>query len=331
MVTRFPEKFPEEEIFVRLTQEANQALAFAQEESRRLSHKVVGTEQILLGLIAEETGLAAQALKSKGMNLKNTRSEVERILSGGSTVGDSEIPFSPTAKQSLKLSLEAALKLGHQEIDTGHLLLGLIYQGRQGEGVAVWILHNFKVDLEKLEQQILLHLKDSKLAKASMIRCTAGGPALSSYEPLDLVSSEIATRLIYWLISWVDTRKLGRVFSSNTGFKLPNGDILALGISFISRELLKQNPRTYTELAPDLVIEIKSSNQQLLSLQAKIQRLLNLGVLVGVLVAPDDRTVIIYRANGEVTLLTDGDTLTIPEVLPGWKLPVSNVWPPGFD
>lgn len=171
--------------------------------------------------------------------------------------------------------------------------MGLIHQGRQGEGVAVWILRNFKVDLQKLEQQILEHLKDSNLAKPRTISWIANGANFSSYHPLDLVSGEIGARLIYWLVSWVNSRRLGHVLSSNTGFKLPNGEVLALGISFISSERLKHSPRSYTELAPDLVIEIKSSKQQLLALQANIQQLLNLGVLVGVLVDPDDRTVII--------------------------------------
>jgi Uma2 family endonuclease len=72
------------------------------------------------------------------------------------------------------------------------------------------------------------------------------------------------------------------------------------------------------EVPPELVVEIKSSGDQLISLQANIQQLLDLGTQVGVLIDPDERTVIIYRA--------DGDTLTIPELLPAWKLAVSSLW-----
>jgi Uma2 family endonuclease len=321
-------KFPEKDIENRFTQAAKQSLALAQEESRLIGHKVIGTEQILLGLIAEGTGLAAQVLKSRGVYLKNARSEVERILGGGSAVGEKEIPFSPTAKESLKLSKEATLELGHRDIDTGHLLLGLIHQGRQGEGVAVWILRNLKVDLEKLEQQILEHLRDSEPAKPSRISWSADGANLTSYRPLDLVSSQIAASFIAWLVPRIEAYNLGCVLSSNSGFKLPNGDVLALGICFISTARLKHSQRTYIEVPPELVVEIKSSGEQLISLQANIQQLIDLGTQVGVLIDPDERTVIIYRASGEVTVLSDGDTLTIPELLPAWKLAISSLWPP---
>lgn len=103
MVVKFPK-----DLCARFTQAAKQAVALAQEESRRLRHKVIDTEQILLGLVAEETGLAAQVLNSKGINLKEARTEVERMLSACSAVEALEIPFSPTAKQSLKLSFRSS-------------------------------------------------------------------------------------------------------------------------------------------------------------------------------------------------------------------------------
>lgn len=276
MVAKEPQTFREKDSFAKFTPTAKQALTLAPEESRRIKHKVIGTEQILLGLIAEGTGLAAQVLKSRGVYLSNTRQEVDRMLGGGSAVGE-EISFSPTAKESLRLSKEATLKLGHCDTDTGHLLLGLIHQGRQGDGVAVWILRNLKVDLEKLEQQVLEHLRDSEPAKPSRISWSAGGANLSSYRPSDLVSSQIAASFIAWLVPRVESYKLGHVLSYNTGFKLPNGDVLALGICFISTERLKHSQRTYIEVPPELVVEIKSSGEQLISRQANIQQLLDLG------------------------------------------------------
>jgi len=327
MITKLPAKFLEEneDIEARLTQAAKVVLNLAQEESRRLQHKVIGTEQILLGLLAEGTGPAAQVLMAKGIDLNKTRSEVERMLSVFSAVEASEIPFSPTAKQSLKLSLEAAQELGHCDIDTGHLLLGLIHQGRQGEGVAVWILRNFNVNLQKLEQQILEHLNNSRLIETDQSDWTTSNAALSNSQLPDSIASEISARLIFWLVSWVYPRKLGHIFSQR-GFELPNKGNFVLGISFMPSKVFKLNPPSYIGIVPDLAVEIKSGNQQLLSLQAKIQHLLSLGLLVGVLIDPDDRNVIIYRANGEVTILTDGDMLSIPELLPGWQLAVSDLW-----
>lgn len=84
----------------------------AQEEARRLGHNFVGTEQILLGLIGEGTGIAAKVLKSMGVNLKEARVEVEKIIGRGSGFVAVEIPFTPRAKRVLELSLEEARQLG---------------------------------------------------------------------------------------------------------------------------------------------------------------------------------------------------------------------------
>ena len=124
----------------------------AQEEARRLGHNFVGTEQILLGLIGEGTGVAAKVLKSMGVNLKDSRVEVEKIIGRGSGFVAVEIPFTPRAKRVLELSLEEARQLGHNYIGTEHLLLGLI---REGEGVAARVLENLGVDLTKVRTQVI--------------------------------------------------------------------------------------------------------------------------------------------------------------------------------
>lgn len=94
----------------------------AQEEARRLGHNFVGTEQILLGLIGEGTGIAAKVLKSMGVNLKEARVEVEKIIGRGSGFVAVEIPFTPRAKRVLELSLEEARQLGRQPNTVGGLL-----------------------------------------------------------------------------------------------------------------------------------------------------------------------------------------------------------------
>lgn len=87
-----------------------------QEEARRLGHNFVGTEQILLGLIGESTGIAAKVLKSMGVNLKDARVEVEKIIGRGSGFVAVEIPFTPRAKRVLELSLEEARQLGERGV-----------------------------------------------------------------------------------------------------------------------------------------------------------------------------------------------------------------------
>ena len=99
-------------MFERFTEKAIKVIMLAQEEARRLGHNFVGTEQILLGLIGEGTGIAAKVLKSMGINLKDARIEVEKIIGRGSGFVAVEIPFTPRAKRVLELSLEEARQLG---------------------------------------------------------------------------------------------------------------------------------------------------------------------------------------------------------------------------
>ncbi len=145
-------------MFERFTEKAIKVIMLAQEEARRLGHNFVGTEQILLGLIGEGTGVAAKVLKSLGVNLKDSRIEVEKIIGRGSGFVAVEIPFTPRAKRVLELSLEEARQLGHNYIGTEHLLLGLI---REGEGVAARVLENLNIDLTKVRTSVIRMLGET--------------------------------------------------------------------------------------------------------------------------------------------------------------------------
>ncbi len=157
-------------MFERFTEKAIKVIMLAQEEARRLGHNFVGTEQILLGLIGEGTGVAAKTLKSMGVNLKDARVEVEKIIGRGSGFVAVEIPFTPRAKRVLELSWDEARQFGHNYIGTEHLLLGLI---REGEGVAARVLENLGVDLAKVRQHIIRLLGESSGGAAG----TAVGPS----------------------------------------------------------------------------------------------------------------------------------------------------------
>ncbi|KAH6758898.1 CLPC-like protein 1 [Perilla frutescens var. frutescens] len=139
-------------MFERFTEKAIKVVMLSQEEARRLGHNFVGTEQILLGLIGEGTGLAAKTLKATGINLKDARIEVEKIIGRGSGFVAVEIPFTPRAKRVLELSLEEARQLGHNYIAPEHLLLALI---REGEGVAARVLENLGADLSNIRTQVI--------------------------------------------------------------------------------------------------------------------------------------------------------------------------------
>ena len=170
-------------MFERFTEKAIKVIMLAQEEARRLGHNFVGTEQILLGLIGEGTGVAAKVLKSMGVNLKDARVEVEKIIGRGSGFVAVEIPFTPRAKRVLELSLEEARQLGHNYIGTEHLLLGLI---REGEGVAARVLENLGVDLAKVRTQVI-----RMLGETAEVASGGGGKGSTKTPTLDEFGSNL--------------------------------------------------------------------------------------------------------------------------------------------
>ena len=161
--------------------------------------------------------------------------------------------------------------------------------------------------------------------------------------PSDSVSGEIGARFITLSGTWVYNYNLGRVLDASTGFRMPNGDLLSPAVSFVSRERLKQNPRTYLSVVPQLIVEIKSSHDRLRELEEKIALFLSQGVQVGILIDPDTHTVSIYRSGGlnknasdrestpQMTTIRDGDTLAIPELFPGWEIPITSLWPVVYE
>ena len=142
----------EDSVFERFTDRARRVVVLAQEEARLLNHNYIGTEHILLGLIHEGEGVAAKALESLGISLEAVRSQVEEIIGQGGSSPSGHIPFTPTAKKVLELSLREALQLGHNYIGTEHILLGLI---REGEGVAAQVLVKLGADLSRVRQQVI--------------------------------------------------------------------------------------------------------------------------------------------------------------------------------
>ena len=139
-------------MFERFTDRARRVVVLAQEEARGLNHNYIGTEHILLGLIHEGEGVAAQALGALGISLEAVRSQVREIIGQGQTAPGGHIPFTPRAKKILELSLREALQLKHNYIGTEHILLGLI---REGEGVAAQVLEKLGADLHRTRQTVL--------------------------------------------------------------------------------------------------------------------------------------------------------------------------------
>ena len=143
--------------FGRFTERAQRALIYAQEEARSLGHNYVGTEHLLLGLLREGEGAAAQVLKSLGIDLSKVRQQVEDLVGKGSFNFTEGFGYTPRTKRVMELSFYEARNLGHNYVGTEHLLLSLI---REGEGVASRILKDAGVDMQYARDQIIKMLKE---------------------------------------------------------------------------------------------------------------------------------------------------------------------------
>jgi ATP-dependent Clp protease ATP-binding subunit ClpC len=142
--------------FSNLTPRARRALQLARQEADRFNHPYVGTEHLLLGIIALGEGVACSVLERLGVSLENVRREVEKAVGQGpetKTVGN--IPLTPRCKKVLQLASSEAQQLGNPYIGTEHLLLGLL---REGEGVAAQVLANLDVDVESAMNEIMKEL-----------------------------------------------------------------------------------------------------------------------------------------------------------------------------
>ena len=144
-------------MFERFTSQSRRVVVLAQEEARELNHGWIGTEHLLMGLLAEGQGAAARVLASADITLEAVRREVEALIGRGEQPPSGHIPFTPRAKKCLELSLREALQRGDNYIGTGHLLLALM---REGDGAAIKVLEKLGANLGQLREQVMLELEN---------------------------------------------------------------------------------------------------------------------------------------------------------------------------
>jgi len=169
-------------LFDRFTDRARKVIQLANQEAQRFNHDSVGTEHILLGIIKEGSGVAANVLRNLNVDLKKIRLEVEKIVPEGSnTAIMGKLPYTPRAKRVIELAGEEARQLGHNYVGTEHLLLGLI---RESEGVAARVLLNLGLKLDEVREEVMNFLgsdvatqTDGKKEKKSK----SDTPALDSF------------------------------------------------------------------------------------------------------------------------------------------------------
>ena len=140
-------------MFDRFTDNARKVMGYCRQEAQRFNHDYIGTEHLLLGLIQEGSGVAADVIKNLDVNPQKIRHDVEKLVSHGTTmVTMGQIPITPAVKTVLELALEEASSyFGHHYVGTEHLLLGLI---REQEGIAAQVLQNNKVRLEEVRERL---------------------------------------------------------------------------------------------------------------------------------------------------------------------------------
>jgi ATP-dependent Clp protease ATP-binding subunit ClpC len=145
-------------MFGKFTERARRVIAMAEAEAKKLSHNYVGTEHILLGLVKEKKGIAGKVLSEQAdLNEGQIIDVIKSIIGAGQNKVEGSISLTPRSKKVLNLSMEQARKLNHSYIGTEHILLGVI---SEGEGVAVRILQELGVELEKVKKEILNILND---------------------------------------------------------------------------------------------------------------------------------------------------------------------------
>jgi len=142
-------------MYERFTDRARKVMQLANQEAQRFNHEYIGTEHILLGLVKEGSGVAANVLKNLDIDLRKIRLEVEKIVQhgpGGEQVVMGRLPHTPRAKKVIEYSIEEARNLNHNYVGTEHLLLGLL---REHEGVAAQVLMNLGLKLEDVREEVL--------------------------------------------------------------------------------------------------------------------------------------------------------------------------------
>jgi ATP-dependent Clp protease ATP-binding subunit ClpC len=140
-------------MYERFTDRARKVMQLANQEAQRFNHEYVGTEHVLLGLVKEGSGVAANVLKNLDVDLRKIRTEVEKIVQAGpDMVTMGKLPQTPRAKKVIEYAIEEARNLNHNYVGTEHLLLGLL---REQEGVAAQVLMNLGLKLEEVREEVL--------------------------------------------------------------------------------------------------------------------------------------------------------------------------------
>src|SRR5436189_1190765 len=171
-------------MYERFTDRARKVMQLANQEAQRLNHEYIGTEHILLGLVKEGSGVAANVLKNLDIDLRKIRLEIEKLVqSGPDMVTMGKLPQTPRAKKVIEYAMEEARNLNHNYVGTEHILLGLL---REQEGVAAQVLMNLGLKLEDVREEVLNllgHGIEGSEGGERAVSSAGGGKAAKSKTP----------------------------------------------------------------------------------------------------------------------------------------------------
>jgi len=177
---------------IRFTDNAVKVMQLANQEAKRHRHIYIGTEHILLGLVQDGSGVAANVSKNLNIDVVRIRFEVEKILlPGPDLVTMSKLPQTPRAKKVIELAIEEARHLNHNYVGTEHILLGLI---REAEGVAAQVLINLGLKLDDVRAEVLRLLSADPQVSTERLGSTPSSPSASC-------------RFTRWLRSWISGKQ----------------------------------------------------------------------------------------------------------------------------
>lgn len=177
--------------FEKFSERARRALTRAQEEAQHFGHNYIDTEHILLGLVAEEDGVASKVLSNLGIAASKIRAAVEFVVGRGERASIGEVGLTPRAKKVIELAVDEARRLNHSYIGTEHLLLGLL---REHEGTAAGVLESFGVTLEKVQSETNSLLSQNLPQARTATRGTARTTVLDQLG-IDLTAASRAGKL----------------------------------------------------------------------------------------------------------------------------------------
>nr|YP_011006602.1 ATP-dependent Clp protease ATP-binding subunit clpA-like protein [Halosiphon tomentosus]WAM63747.1 ATP-dependent Clp protease ATP-binding subunit clpA-like protein [Halosiphon tomentosus] len=186
-------------MFERFTERALQVIMMSQEESRRLGHNFVGTEQILLGLLGEGCSVTNNAVREYGITVRKVRIEVERLIGKGTGFVAIEIPFTPRAKKILEMSIKQSKELNHSYINTEHIFLALL---NDTDGICSKVLQNLGANIPRIKTYVLNELDQNHESGTKVLATVGAGNQnqtkdLFLFDDLDRATLEAPNLLEY--------------------------------------------------------------------------------------------------------------------------------------